>query len=79
MKRKNYFLAFALIAFLGFAVFASANSNVSNPESASTFMSTGSLTSGSVIFTDGTQFAENNSNLFWDNVNNFLGIGTTTP
>jgi hypothetical protein len=37
-------------------------------------------TSGSVFFadTDGTQ-TENNSQLFWDNTNNRLGIGTTSP
>jgi hypothetical protein len=38
-----------------------------------------SLTSGSVLFSDGTTIAQNNSQLFWDNVNNRLGIGTTSP
>ena len=49
MKRKNYLLAYVLIAFLGFAIYASANSNVSNPESATTFMSGGTVTEGSLI------------------------------
>lgn len=34
---------------------------------------------GSVIFYNGTTLTEKNSNLFWDNTNNRLGIGTTTP
>jgi len=37
------------------------------------------LTSGSVVFSDGTNLAQNNSKLFWDEVNERLGIGTTTP
>lgn len=38
-----------------------------------------SLTSGSVLFSNGTTIAQNNANFFWDNVNNRLGIGTATP
>jgi len=38
-----------------------------------------SLTSGSVLFSDGTTIAQDNSNFFWDNTNNRLGIGTNTP
>jgi len=38
-----------------------------------------SYTSGSVIFSDGTNLAQNNTNLFWDNANGRLGIGTNTP
>jgi hypothetical protein len=38
-----------------------------------------SLTSGSVIFSNGTTLAENNANFFWDNSNSRLGLGTTTP
>ena len=38
-----------------------------------------SLTSGSVLFSNGTTLAQDNSNFFWDNTNKRLGIGTTTP
>jgi hypothetical protein len=38
-----------------------------------------SLTSGSVLFSNGTTIAQNNANLFWDNTNGRLGIGTATP
>ena len=38
-----------------------------------------SLTSGSVLFSNGTTIAQDNANLFFDNTNNRLGIGTATP
>ena len=38
-----------------------------------------SLTSGSVLFSNGTTIAQNNANFFWDNTNSFLGIGTNVP
>lgn len=38
-----------------------------------------SYTAGSLIFSDGTNLAQNNANLFWDNTNNRLGIGTNNP
>ena len=38
-----------------------------------------SLTSGSVLFSNGTTIAQDNANLFWDDTNNRLGIGTTAP
>jgi hypothetical protein len=38
-----------------------------------------SYTSGSVIFSDGTNLAQNNTNFFWDNTNGRLGIGTNAP
>lgn len=39
-----------------------------------------SLTPGSVPFADGTSsLADDNANLFWDNTDNQLGIGTNTP
>jgi trimeric autotransporter adhesin len=34
---------------------------------------------GSVVFQGASGLAENNANFFWDNTNNRLGIGTTTP
>jgi hypothetical protein len=37
------------------------------------------LTSGSVLFSNGTTIAQDNSNLFWDDTNNRLGIGTNNP
>jgi len=37
-------------------------------------------TSGSILFVDSsTQLAQDNSNFFWDDSNNRLGIGTTAP
>lgn len=38
-----------------------------------------SLTSGSVLFSNGTTIAQDNANLFWDDTNNRLGIGTNNP
>lgn len=38
-----------------------------------------SYTAGSVMFSDGTNIAQNNSGLFWDNSNGRLGIGTNSP
>jgi hypothetical protein len=38
-----------------------------------------SLTSGSVLFSDGTTISQNNAAFFWDNTNSRLGIGTATP
>jgi trimeric autotransporter adhesin len=40
----------------------------------------GGGTSGSILFVDAsTNLAQDNSELFWDNTNNRLGIGTATP
>lgn len=38
-----------------------------------------SYTTGSLLFSDGTNIAQNNSKLFWDNSNNRLGVGTNAP
>jgi hypothetical protein len=37
-----------------------------------------SFTAGSLLFSNGTVFSQDNSNLFWDNTSKYLGIGTTT-
>lgn len=39
----------------------------------------GSFLSGSILFSNGTTFAQDNSNFFWDDINNRLGIGTASP
>jgi len=38
-----------------------------------------SLTSGSILFSNGTTIAQDNANFFWDNTNKRLGIGTASP
>jgi hypothetical protein len=38
-----------------------------------------SLTSGSVLFSNGTTIAQDNAQLFWNDTNNRLGIGTNAP
>ena len=38
-----------------------------------------SYTAGSVLFSDGTNIAQNNNQLFWDNATNRLGVGIATP
>lgn len=38
-----------------------------------------SFTSGSLLFSNGTSITQDNSNLFWDDTNNRLGIGTSSP
>jgi hypothetical protein len=40
---------------------------------------TGSFTDGSIPFIDNDVFGEDNDNLYWDNVNKRLGIGTNQP
>ena len=37
------------------------------------------FTAGSIAFSDGTNLTEDNANLFWDDSNNRLGIGTSNP
>lgn len=38
-----------------------------------------SFTAGSLLFSNGTSLAQDNANLFWDDTNNRLGIGTASP
>jgi hypothetical protein len=38
-----------------------------------------SFSAGSVIFSNGTTLSHDNANLFWDETNHRLGIGTNTP
>lgn len=38
-----------------------------------------SFTAGSLLFSDGLSITQDNFNLFWDNTNNRLGIGTSSP
>ncbi len=38
-----------------------------------------SLTSGSILFSNGSTVTQNNAQLFWDQTNNRMGIGTVTP
>lgn len=38
-----------------------------------------SYTTGSLLFSDGTNITQNNSKLFWDNSNNRLGVGNNAP
>jgi hypothetical protein len=37
------------------------------------------LTSGSVLFSNGTTIVQDNANFFWDDTNNRLGLGTAAP
>lgn len=37
------------------------------------------FTAGSVVFADGTKLTQDNANLFFDDTNNRLGVGTNTP
>ena len=40
---------------------------------------TSTFAAGGIVFSDGTQLAQNPGNLFWDNSTARLGLGTTTP
>ncbi len=39
----------------------------------------GSFTNGSLLFYSGASISQDNSNLFWDNTNKRLGVGTNSP
>lgn len=47
--------------------------------SSGTLAITNSFTAGSVVFAMGTGFAQDNTNFFWDNTNNRLGLLTAAP
>ena len=47
--------------------------------STASYLETPTLTNGSVLFSNGTTIEQDNANLFWDNTNNRLGIGTSSP
>jgi hypothetical protein len=44
-----------------------------------TYFELPALTSGSVLFSNGTTIAQDNAQLFWNDTNNRLGIGTASP
>src|SRR5678809_387375 len=39
----------------------------------------GAFGAGSIPFSNGTTFAQDGANLFWDDTNNRLGVGTNSP
>src|SRR5690606_38023460 len=43
------------------------------------FLDGASVTAGGVVFGNGSNFAQDASNLFWDNTSKRLGIGTASP
>lgn len=53
---------------------STASLSVSNGGTGST-----SFTAGSIIFSNGTILTQDNSNLFWNDTDNYLGIGTSSP
>lgn len=54
-------------------------SNSSTWESYGTGIAGSELTAGSIAFGNGSGLAQDNANLFWDDTNNRVGIGTNTP
>ena len=62
------------------ATSSTVNRTITLPDASCTLQgSNGALTSGSVLFFDGTYLAQNNANFFWDNASQHLGIGTNAP
>jgi hypothetical protein len=50
------------------------------PQTLTDFFKINTLTSGSILFGGASGLlAQDNANLFWDDTNNRLGIGTTAP
>lgn len=55
---------------------------ITNTVAATTTLPFGNITggtAGSVLFSNGTNIAEDNAHFFWDDTNNRLGVGTATP
>ena len=63
----------------GAATLVGATLNIPQYQSVLTNPVTGTGASGQVAFWNGTTTQTGSTNLFWDNVNSRLGIGTTTP
>jgi hypothetical protein len=72
-------IKFRVLAGAGTRMVVADAAGVLSTQTISTGFTLPSLTAGSVLFSDGTTIAQDNANLFWDNVNNWLGIGTATP
>ena len=55
------------------------NYSIDNKTGFATSTTVSPLTSGGVMFANGSQLTQDNANLFWDDTNNRLGINTNTP
>ena len=53
--------------------------NLPFSEGATTTSGGAAFTTGSIPFGDGNGLTQDNSNLFWDDTNNLLGLGSATP
>lgn len=78
MKRASIFFLLAGLVFVGSVTYAT-YARIDNPSSVTTLTTGGAPTAGSVIFSDGTLYAQDNANFFWDDTNNRLGLATTSP
>ncbi len=50
-----------------------------NVGSAGAFVVNNAFTAGSILFSGSSMLDQDNTNLFWDDTNNYLGIGDNTP
>lgn len=79
MKKNNIILfVLSLVLLVGSITYFS-KASIVNPASVTTLTTGGAPTAGSVIFSDGTLFAQDNTNLFWNDSTNRLGISSSTP